>query len=295
MPVYHEIPAAMINAQFPRVAFKASHNSYDIFNVTLAQQITWRRAAASEGGCRGIELDIAQSPDTTHSWQWSINHTDQYDPDPAKQLSTWLADVVKWSQKLGGKHGPMLIHLDLKSAHGNDADFPAQIDAYLTRALAGTSFYRADGLLDGKPSLLEGARANGWPTLGQLTGKIIICLTGTITARTDAYIASLITTRSGICFCDREITDELSAGTPIAAADFPNRLILNFDTRTAVCALPDPAQIGECEQLLLRAYALPIVGWQDALNAGANILAVDVPLIGSENVNPPLYAKAKGR
>lgn len=292
---YTEIAGASLELPLSVAAFKASHNAYEIDKVSLADQLAWTPDAPEQGGCRGIELDVHQEQKDTEAWRWSVSHDGKYDSDPDNQLSAYLRVLSRWAATPDQVHGPMLVHIDLKDSFFDHSKFADQIDRYIQSALPGVSFYYASTLLGGNASLLDAVAARGWPTIADLRQKVLVCLTGGETIRTEAYIAQLVVGRKRLCFCDREITDELTMGTQVTVSDAPNRLILNFDMMSGACEVPAAGSIDALPHVLLRAYALPPSRWSDAVNAGANILSMDILKFGSMNVDPPLYAPAVGR
>lgn len=292
---YSEIAAASLDLPLSAAAFKASHNAYEIDKVSLADQLAWTPETPQQGGCRGIELDVHQEEKDTDHWRWSVSHDGKYDSDPDTQLSAYLRVLARWAATPSQVHGPMLVHIDLKDSFFDHSKFADQIDLYIQSALPGVSFYYASTLLGGNASLLDAVTARGWPTVGDLRHKVLVCLTGNQAARTDTYIAQMVAGKKRLCFCDREITEDLGSGTQVTVSKAPNRLILNFDMMSGDCQVPVAGSIDALPQVLLRAYALPPSLWRDAVNAGANILSMDILKFGSMNVDPPLYAPAKGR
>ncbi|MGY0004079.1 phosphatidylinositol-specific phospholipase C domain-containing protein [Micromonospora sp. I033] len=156
-----------------------THNAYDRGTYTyLAQALDARPGL--------IELDVW--PDVL-TRQWRVSHSNPLGNDnncvaatSAAQLYTGtrnrnlehcLDDIRLWL----GAHpdaGPLILKLELKTGFsGRTGQGPAQLDAVLAARLGDRVFRPAD-LLGGHPSLDAAARADAWPSLAQLAGKVIV-------------------------------------------------------------------------------------------------------------------------
>ena len=72
---------------YNRVAFKASHNSYERNEMPITTQLNWSKTNPHQKGCRGLELDIHQSGNL---WLWSVSHLLPYRGDADWQFSEYL-------------------------------------------------------------------------------------------------------------------------------------------------------------------------------------------------------------
>ncbi|MDZ5442056.1 phosphatidylinositol-specific phospholipase C domain-containing protein [Micromonospora sp. 4G57] len=185
-----------------------THNAYERGTYTyLAQALDARPGL--------IELDVW--PDVI-ARQWRVSHSNPLGNDnncvaatSAAQLYTGirnrnlehcLDDIRLWLAAHPGA-GPLILKLELKTGFsGRTGQGPAQLDAVLAARL-GAAVFRPAELLAGHASLDAAARADAWPTRGQLAGRVIVeLIPGTVeednptdTLRTDVeyarYLAGL--------------------------------------------------------------------------------------------------------
>lgn len=243
---------------YNQVSFKASHNSYDR-DETLAEQLQWDPRQPWQGGCRGLELDISESSTGN---QWSVSHSPGYSSrDP--QLSEYLGQLQGWSLS-NPAHDVVTLYLDLKSVHEGFAD---GLDQYVSQYLA-RPVYRPGDLMGAQPSVPDGARVNGWPTLAELRGTFIVVLSGDNDAKA-AYASD--DPRARLCFADK------SCG-PSEVPQSSTRVFFNYHLYSADKSKWTPVFQGQatnpasiCRGWVLNGRDL----WNNALNAGCNILATD--------------------
>lgn len=243
---------------YNQVSFKASHNSYDR-NESLVQQLQWNPSQPWQCGCRGLELDISQSSSGN---QWSVSHNPGYSSrDP--QLSEYLQQLQEWARS-DQYHDVVTLYLDLKEVQPGFAD---GLDQYVSQYLA-SPVYRPADLMGSQPTVPDGARANGWPTLSALGGKFIIVLSGLADAKA-SYAKDNPSQR--LCFADK------SCG-PSEVPQSSDRVFFNYHLYTADTSkwsavfrgqASNPASI--CRGWVLNGGDL----WNSALSAGCNILATD--------------------
>ncbi|MGC4887064.1 phosphatidylinositol-specific phospholipase C domain-containing protein [Micromonospora sp. DT227] len=177
-------PAAASAAVPPETRWSATtavgiHNTYERGTYTyLAQALDARPGL--------IELDVW--PDVL-TRQWRVSHSNPlgndnncvaatsaaqlYTGTRNKNLEHCLDDIRLWL----GAHpdaGPVILKLELKTGFSSrTGQGPAQLDAVLAARLGDRVFRPAD-LLGGHPGLDAAARADAWPTRGQLAGKVIV-------------------------------------------------------------------------------------------------------------------------
>jgi hypothetical protein len=243
---------------YNQVSFKASHNSYDR-NEPLTQQLQWNRADPWQCGCRGLELDISQSSSGN---QWSVSHDPGYSSgDP--QLSEYLQQLQEWARQNPG-HDVVTLYLDLKSVQKG---FENGLDQYVSQYLA-CPVYRPADLMGSQPTVPDGARVNGWPTLTALADTFIIVLSGLADAKA-AYAAN--DPRSRLCFADK------SCG-PSEVPQSNDRVFFNYHLYSDEANQWGPVFRGQatnpasiCRGWVLNGESL----WNTALNSGCNVLATD--------------------
>ena len=243
---------------YNEVSFKASHNSYDR-DEPLVQQLQWNPGQPWQCGCRGLELDISQSSSGN---QWSVSHSAGYSSsDP--QLSWYLQQLRDWAAA-DTSHDVVTLYLDLKAVQPNFAD---GLDQYVSQYLA-SPVYRPADLMGSQASVPDGARVNGWPTLAALAGKFILVLSGLADAKA-AYAAD--DPRARLCFADKSC-----GASEVPQSDtrvFFNYHLYTIDTSRWSAVFrgqaSNPASI--CRGWVLNGESL----WNNALNAGCNVLATD--------------------
>lgn len=185
------------NLRYNEVSLKAAHNSYQRDEI-LVDQLAWSSAQPFQAGCRALELDISQSCSGN---AWSVGHDPGYERN-FRQLSQFLNELSVWSRN-NRMHDVITIHLDLKQV---EVDFMQKLDNYIRDHLhigVVTTVYRPGELMGQELTLPAGAE-NGWPTLDQLRGKFIFCVTGNGNAK-DWYARS--DPRNRLCFADKDISD----------------------------------------------------------------------------------------
>lgn len=248
------MPPDVEDWRYDTVQFKASHNSY-ARDAPLTGQMVFETTHPWWHGCRGLELDLRQSP-SDHQ-VWSVDH-DRFDPN--RLFDRYLRRLELWSDR-HPNHDPILLTLDLKKVYSNQGDFPGDLDAYLD------THFDTDRLLS--PADVRTAAGVSWPTLGELRGRFLFCLSGS-KGHKQAYASS---GTDPLCFADGDV--------PVPLADRPfelpddGRLFLNvymgawkerLDRLEQLCALPG---------FVVRAYYVNTDNWLSAQSAGVNIMATD--------------------
>jgi hypothetical protein len=252
-----------LQLHYNEVSFKASHNSYQR-DETLVQQIEFHPSDPSDAGCRALELDISQSND---GLKWSVGHKSSYDAK-YRQLSQLLDELRVYGEQ-NPDHDPITLYLDLK--HVASAAFPAQLDQYIRDALirgAGTQVYSPAALMRDAPNLPEGARKYGWPTVGELRGQFIVCLTG---KKDDKAFYARTDPRVRLCFADQ---DEDEGSDPSS----DDRVFFNYHLYSSGyskwCAVFREA--APRRDAIIRGYVLNGDDlWNNALACGCHALATD--------------------
>jgi len=190
MPVfdYHDL-------RYHEVSFKASHNSYEREEAPCFTQLAWTEGRPHVAGCRGLELDIQQSPS---NWAWSVAHIGGYSGSADTQLATYLRALVWWSEENRG-HDVVTVLLDLKDTHFADREFPVYLDRYILDAMPRQRIFAPGDLMQGTDDLVSAVRTGGWPRLNDLGGRFIFCLSGN-EERKATYAATDPARR--LCFAD---------------------------------------------------------------------------------------------
>jgi hypothetical protein len=248
---------------YNEVSFKAAHNSEER-DESIIEQIEFHPEDPSNAGCRALELDMAQSND---GLQWSVSHSSTYDPS-YPQLSQYLRQLREYGEQNPG-HDPIAMYLDLKRV--TTEQFPAQLDQYIRDYLggdAGTPIYPPRLLMRDAQTLAEGARRYGWPTVGELRGLFIFCLTGSRDAKARYAVTD---PADRLCFADK---DE----DPSADPSSDDRVFFNyhlyssdFDKWCPVFMRAAPRRDAIIRAFVLNGETL----WNNALTCGCHVLATD--------------------
>lgn len=244
--------------RYNQVSFKASHNSYDR-DETLVEQLHWNSSQPWQGGCRGLELDINQSSSGN---QWSVGHVGGYSSNE-RQLSQFLNELRVWSEG-DPDHDVVTLYLDLKEVH---AGFEDGLDSYVRQYL-GRPIYRPVDLMGSQPTLADGARVNGWPTLNGLRGKFIVVISGDSDAKT-AYADK--NPRERLCFADKDRDQD-------EAPSSSTRVFFNYHVWEADEDEWGPVFRGQVNNpaSICRGYVIDEGDfWRNVLDAGCNILATN--------------------
>jgi Phosphoinositide phospholipase C, Ca2+-dependent len=249
-------------ASYHEVAFKASHNSYARKEQPITEQIPFDRAEPEQAGCRGLELDIAPSETVR---RWSVAHSSKYKPE-APQLRRCLRHLSQWSDNNPG-HDVITLTLDIKRVPAELGRFPRLLDDYIARDLDPAMLFSPSELLGDHDTLLE-AIPGSWPTLGDLTGRFVICLSGAETAK-KRYAES---SPDRLCFADRKI----SPNRELPMRDLEWRVFLNIDMGAWLPRLDKLRDIATQYPFVKRAYFVnEEPRWNAARSARLNIIATD--------------------
>jgi hypothetical protein len=201
-----------------------------------------------------------------------VQHGGDWESRAAAQFNRHLRDLAEWS-RANGDHDVITVTVNLKNSQLSDTQFPSQFDSYVASEIDRAKLFTPGDLLGGSSDLVSAVRDHGWPTLRELRGKFIFCLTGSQHARTSRYTSASQVDR--LCFCDLNINDAVNKRLTIPR--HRNRVFYNFyplpytyEWKSVIRAIP------ERELFVIRAYEVNDDGrWKKAIEAGINILATD--------------------
>lgn len=249
---------------YSRVRFKASHNSYERDEQPIVTQLKWTRARAYERACRGLELDLHQSG---RNWAWSIDHLPPYSGSADRQLSEYLVLLRNFSKQYAD-HDVITVTLDLKEEASDMETFPWGLDSYVDRHLGADRLFTPAELQGVAPDLVSGAMSNGWPTLGQLCGKFILCLSGD-----EATKVRYVKGGGGrLCFADQRIDTPKS----IPSMTSGSRVFFNFNFSVNVDWIPTIQHFSKQPGFVTRGYNINDAAmWRKAVRSKLNIIATD--------------------
>ena len=167
----------------------------------------------------------------------------------------WLTYFARWSTD-HADHDVVTLTLDIKRVV-RPLTFPSDMDDLL----------RASGL-EGARLFTPGEFQDVWPTLGELKGKFIVCLSGSESVKSD------YATHAGrLCFAD------VSLGPGQLPPVGDQRLFLNYNWREFEIGSGNAFQRPSGRPYIVRAYGLrkdPALGsWNVAEAKGVNIMSTD--------------------
>ena len=246
---------------YNEVKFKSSHNSYNR-DEHILDQIEWK--GSYEYGCRGLEFDLSQSEDGRH---FSVGHLPWYNDD-APHLSQYLNELRVWSME-NPLHDCLTIHLDLKSCQEN---FIEELDQYISKYLdegSDTFLLKPGEFTHQSDSLIEGLSKHGWPSLNDLRGKFIFCISG---GGKDKEKYANHNFKERLCFADVDINiNEIPK--------LSNQVFLNYKLNTwNETTWQNTFQLtkNRYSQAIIRGYVLNNSNiWNDAINSKCNILSTN--------------------
>ncbi|HEY2292493.1 MAG TPA: Ca2+-dependent phosphoinositide-specific phospholipase C [Thermoanaerobaculia bacterium] len=270
-------PAQAASPAYNKSQQKGSHNT-EQRDETLTEALHFDSNKPYEGGVRNLEFDLVLSneflgPDD--DWASTLQHDGAYDWKKAT-LRDALLILHNWHLADPG-HDVVTVSLDLKNAPGDDATYTRKVEQTFIETLGRENLY-APGMLQGNAdTLLDGARAQGWPTIDKLKGKFILVFTGADSDKNDPvtrrreYLSK--DTKQRLAFVD---IDQRKAGNDLNNKPYTdgNRVFINiqFGSRGwCELALAAPGR-----GFATRAYTLNNENdWNAALRATVNILATN--------------------
>lgn len=267
-------PAAALG--FHRWQQKSVHNAYNQ-RESLQEQLGLHRF-------RSVEIDIHQGKRGHPSLpgEWYVYHVDfpGFDGTSCPTLGACLGQIDAWHLANPG-HEVLTVFLDVKDAPRAPGHDPAALDARVEGALAPGALFRPADLLarcPGATSLRQAVGgACGWPSLGELQGKIAVVITGgDVCSGSSAVLAYVGGDAGGRAAF---VAPDVSASCPfeLHAQRAPYAVVFNLDLGSLVAA-PKIAREG----LISRVYQGGFAGglddpdsWAEARANGAQFLATD--------------------
>lgn len=249
--------------KYNEVIFKAAHNSVDRDERPVTRQLLVEAGRPHQASCRGLELDLRESP---HLPLWAVDH-DDYIGSADRQLTAYLTHLRSWSD-LNPGHDVITVHLDLKARARDRRTFAKLLDHTVADHLGQDKLFLPAELQGRHRSLVAGAMADGWPTLGRLRGRFILCLTGNETTKR-SYAAG---GRNRLCFADQLLRPD----DPPPSATKGNRVFVNYDARKSWDWDTRIQTLAGLRGFITRAYVVNNNDlWKRTIAAGTNIIATD--------------------
>lgn len=256
------------------VQVKGTHNSYHVEpNTPLDPSHEYTHAPLAEQlesqGVRAFELDVHRELDDTLSVYHIIGIDSQTTCDT---LALCLGEIKIWSDA-NPEHVPIIVWLELKDDTGgyplDELEPLARLDDVVTGVFPPEQLLTPDDVQGDYPTLRGRLQAEGWPTLGELRGQVLVTILDT-DAPAEVYTAGF-TTLAGRPLFVRADSDQLELpwaaiaklgtgdATALAAAQAGNLLVA-----TNVCGA------GETDEECFAAR-------QTAMEAGFHMLKDDFP------------------
>lgn len=176
-PIAHPLDDAL---RFHEVQAKSTHNSYHLekpdndlvdwaySHLPLAQQFDTQ-------GVRHIELDVRR--DTT-TGAFEVFHLGLIDEETTcRQLTVCLEQVASWSWDHPG-HLPLVVQLEVKDAFppGDEESYIEALHDAIESVIHPEQLITPAEIRGDAASLGEVMARDGWPTLGELRGRILFTL-----------------------------------------------------------------------------------------------------------------------
>ncbi len=275
-----KLPAQTASPAYNRSQQKGSHNT-EQRDETLSQALDFYDKQPYQGGVRNLEFDLTLSDvylEPEFDWPSTLQHDGSYNWKLAT-LHDALTIVHNWHLATPG-HEVVTISLDLKNAPGDNATYIEKIEQTFTATLGAENIYTPGMLQGDAATLLDGAKARGWPTIDELRNKFILVFTGS-----DSKSASNSDvlkrraelskdTKKRLAFVD---IDQRTAGNDPSKPPYTdgNRVFVNIQFGSpGWCDLARQAQAAS--GFATRTYTPNNESnWNEALRAGINILATD--------------------
>jgi hypothetical protein len=240
------------------VGFKVSHNSYEIKPFDPAAQY--------DANVRGFEIDISQYKTKS---DWCVRHSPGCDSH-SLPLSEYLKQIWEWHATGEGEDpkDPMVVYIDLKSGQWSHDDFAQRFDDYVMQCCPDPDrIFSPHQLMPGPSDLMQGAMALGWPTLAELRGQLIFCLSGDNPGKRKY---SETNPPHRVCFADHETIMP-------TCCDSGTRVFINVSRVAHFADFPVFSRWLRSHRALIgRAYDIASkTDWKIMQEAGFNMLAVD--------------------
>lgn len=254
-----------------QLQLKASHNSYHIAAENPLDAIAYThaplRVQLEQQGVRGFELDTFFVPEND---RFEVFHLFGLDEGTTCRVFTdCLKELHSWS-KLNPGHHPLLVQIEPKSTLPSDSETLFQkLDSEILSVWPRDHVITPDDVQGSAASLREAIVTGGWPTLGDVRGKILFFLDEAGPFR-EAYTHGGVDLHGRVLFVSSEagaayeatyvLNDPVGDATAIAEA-----LASNFLVRT------------RCDGDNVEPFAGDTSKRDAALASGAQIVSTDYP------------------
>lgn len=264
--------------RFDRRRHPTVHNAYEQ-REGLREQLDRR-------GVRSLELDLhaGKTGRRAPRGEWLVYHRDfpGLDGTSCRTLSECLAHVEAF-HRATPMHEVITLFLDMKDGFGDAAHRPDALDDRLRASLDAAALWgptQALARCPGAATLRDAVTgACGWPTMGELRGRVVVVLTGAglcqRRSRLDDYVAGGADAHRRAAFVAPNLDGSCTFSPHADAA--PHAVFFNLDVQSLAQARHVAAA-----GLVGRAYHGGLTGglddaptWRFAARSGAQFLATD--------------------
>ncbi len=242
---------------------KSIHNAYQRTEGLLDQLLYW--------GARSMEIDLhTEDPfgNDIDFGDWAVFHH-KADPESSVHRLSQVLEMLAGFHRTVPNHEVITIFLDMVDplpARSDAAHSYKRLDALLEEKL-GDAIFRPEQLIEGVPGAKwarTAVRARGWPTLGELRGKFIFCLTG----KADNYAQTKIQARKRTAFVATYLNEVEAASIDL------DRVFYNVNAKEGL-GLVDA--IDPEDNFIIRSfYADEAHHWAASVEAGVHHIATDM-------------------
>ena len=160
------------------------------------------------------------------------------------------------------------MRLDLKAKARDVRTFPRLLDATIDEHLGRDLLFTPGELMGDHDDLVRGAMANGWPTLDELRGRFVLCLSGDEPTKRSYARAS----RNRLCFADKR----LRSGDRLPSTTSGDRVFFNFNSTESWDWDRRVRWFAQRQGFVTRMYGVNSEDlWKRVQAAGANMIATD--------------------
>jgi hypothetical protein len=151
---------------YNRLAFKASHNSYQS-PYSMHQLLSWDPAQPDQFGCRGLEIDFTRHSDDSLGRSIGYFQVTHEQGGSGVPLANYLGQLLSYHLN-HPQHDPVFVTLCIKSEDGSIKPFPSEMDNYLRTWFYAPAIFTPGRMLVPGKDLFGSVEAKGWPTAGEL-------------------------------------------------------------------------------------------------------------------------------
>jgi len=167
--------------RFNHLQAKSTHNSFHI--ETDGNTVSdWRYTHApldvqlGEQGVRHVELDIRLNPDVAYFEVYHLPFLDEQ--TTCRKLTDCLRTLLDWSNAHRAHH-PIVVQFEMRDTLTDEMSAEAYFESLhdeIRSVWPASRIITPDEIQGDAPTLRDAVLMNGWPTLGELRGRILFSL-----------------------------------------------------------------------------------------------------------------------